>query len=279
MSFDVFISHSSKDSAIAHGACAALENAGHSCWISPRNIMPGQDYGEAIVEGIRNCRVFLLIFSGSSVDSPQVRRETERAVNAGLALLPFRIEDVQPSRSLEYFISSAHWLDALTKPMEPHYDYLVAAVDRLLNPETPALGRQLTAPPRLMPARRRGSNLLALVLVGLGGVAAIAAVSLYTRHRAPGRECSAVLDVSTTMFVARATPARSDKPLWLRARPSPESRRITAIGPDEIFRIAPVAAGQWWPAQLCDGTSGFVASRFVAVLDRPGQSAAAANAQ
>jgi len=37
--------------------------------------------------------------------------------------LPFRIEDVQMSKTMEYFISSQHWLDALTHSTgeAPHY--------------------------------------------------------------------------------------------------------------------------------------------------------------
>src|SRR4029079_11996349 len=37
-----------------------------------------------------------------------------------LPIIPFRIENVLPSRSMEYFLSSSHWLDALTAPPEAH---------------------------------------------------------------------------------------------------------------------------------------------------------------
>ena len=97
MTRDVFISHSSHDRAAAEAVLAALERAGHSCWIAPRDIVPGQEYGEAIVDAIRSSRIFLLVLSASSINSPQVRRETERAANADVPIIPFRIEDVQPS--------------------------------------------------------------------------------------------------------------------------------------------------------------------------------------
>lgn len=117
MKHDVFISHSSADRETAAGACDALERRGLACWIAPRDIIPGQDYGEAIIEGIRGSRIFLLIFSGNTGESHQVRREIERAANQGLAIIPFRIEEVMPSKSLEYFISGAHWLDAIEPPL------------------------------------------------------------------------------------------------------------------------------------------------------------------
>ncbi len=55
MKFDVFISHSRHDKAVADAACAALENAGIRCWIAPRNILPGGDWGASIVDAINSC--------------------------------------------------------------------------------------------------------------------------------------------------------------------------------------------------------------------------------
>jgi hypothetical protein len=61
-----------------------------------------------------------------------VRREVERAVHRRVTVLPFRVEDVLPSRSLEYFLSSQHWLDAFPPPMEPHYLRLSSHLNTLL---------------------------------------------------------------------------------------------------------------------------------------------------
>jgi hypothetical protein len=74
----------------------------------------------------------VLVFSSSTNDSPQVRREVERAVHRRVTVLPFRIESVLPSRSLEYFLSSQHWLDAFPPPLEPHYTRLIEYLEALL---------------------------------------------------------------------------------------------------------------------------------------------------
>jgi hypothetical protein len=60
----------------------------------------------------------ILLFSSKSNTSPHVPKEIERAVSAGVTIIPFRIEDVMPAKSLDYFIGSVHWLDALTPPLE-----------------------------------------------------------------------------------------------------------------------------------------------------------------
>ena len=132
MNPQVFISYSSKDKAIGDAACARLEARGYGCWIAPRDIHPGREWGESIVSGIAACKVFVLIFSANANESPQVRREIERAVHHGLLIVPFRIEDIAPAGSLEYFMSVPHWLDALTPPLEQHLGKLADAVARVI---------------------------------------------------------------------------------------------------------------------------------------------------
>jgi hypothetical protein len=47
-------------------------------------------------------------------------------------VIPLRIEDVLPSKTLEYFISTQHWLDALTPPLEDHLAHLAETITVLL---------------------------------------------------------------------------------------------------------------------------------------------------
>ena len=135
MSFDVFISYASKDKMIADAVCARLEAAGIRCWIAPRDIVAGTSYGEAIIDAIHGAKVMVLVFSSSANASGHIPKEVERAVSSGVAILPFRIEDVAPGKSLDYFIGSVHWLDAMTPPMEKHLDVLAATVHKLIPAE------------------------------------------------------------------------------------------------------------------------------------------------
>lgn len=81
--------------------------------------MPGADWSASIVDAISGATAMVLIFSGHANESQQIKREVERAVAKGVRIVPFRIEDVALSRSLEYFISTPHWLDALAEPIDP----------------------------------------------------------------------------------------------------------------------------------------------------------------
>ncbi len=133
MAHDVFISYSSKDKPVADAACATLESNGVRCWIAPRDVSPGVAYAESLVNGLSNSRVMVLVFSANSNRSPQVLREVERAVSKGLPILPLRIEDAPMSHEMEFYISSQHWLDALTPPLERHLAYLCESVKALLS--------------------------------------------------------------------------------------------------------------------------------------------------
>jgi hypothetical protein len=130
---DAFISYSSHDKVVADAACALLESRGIRCWIAPRDVTPGMDWGSEIIDAINGARVMVLVYSASANESGQIRREVERGVHKGIPIVPFRIEDVPMSKSLEYFISAQHWLDALTPPLEQHLDYLARTVTLLLS--------------------------------------------------------------------------------------------------------------------------------------------------
>jgi TIR domain/Sel1 repeat len=130
--FDVFISYSTRDKAIADAACAALEQAAVRCWIAPRDVIPGSDWGASIVDAINSCRAMVLIFSSSANDSPQIRNEVVQAVNKGVPIIPVRVEDVLPRKSLAYFVDGLHWLDALTPPLEQHLERLTKTITAMM---------------------------------------------------------------------------------------------------------------------------------------------------
>ncbi len=127
----IFLSYSSEDKVVADAVCAGLESQGIRCWIAPRDVGPGQDWAATIVDAIEDCRVFVIILSAGSNKSSQVLREVERAVNAGKIVIPFRIEELVPSKSLGYFLSLSHWLDAMTEPLEQHIDELAENIRNL----------------------------------------------------------------------------------------------------------------------------------------------------
>jgi hypothetical protein len=130
---DVFISYSSKEQFIADAICGALEREKIKCWIAWRDNQHGRtSYGESIIDAINECHVMVVILSSASNVSPYVLREVERAVSKGVPIVPFRVEDVKPSRSLEFYLSAPNWLDAFSEPLEKHVARLIAVISVIL---------------------------------------------------------------------------------------------------------------------------------------------------
>jgi hypothetical protein len=123
-----FVSHSSKDHALAERICAVLEGFGLSCWIAPRDITPGTPYDEEIVQGIECSQTFILLLSDAANASPHVKRELGRALDVGHAVYPIRIQEVLPGPKLEYLLQGIHWVDAWTPPIETHLDRLAQLI-------------------------------------------------------------------------------------------------------------------------------------------------------
>jgi TIR domain len=152
---DVFVSYSQPDRDCAFQLVAQVESQGIGVWVAPRDISPAADWAEEIIEAISAARLMVLVFSAHCNNSPQVRREVERAVHREIPILPFRIEDVLPARSLEYFLSTPHWLDAFPPPREPHYARLSAHIASLLSTNAP-IRIPASAPPASHDSDRNG---------------------------------------------------------------------------------------------------------------------------
>jgi len=133
MAHDVFISYSHNDKTAADAVCSIMEKSGIRCWVAPRDITPGAPFAEAIIDGIKESKVLVLIYSSNSNHSSQVIKEVDRAVHHGVAIIPLRLEDVPMSKQLEYYVSDVHWLDALTPPLEIHISKLCKVVQMLMN--------------------------------------------------------------------------------------------------------------------------------------------------
>lgn len=126
--YAAFISHSSKDNDKAFEICESLEDRGLKCWISPRDIRPGKQYAEEIVHGIQQSRCLVVLISNSANESVNVASEAEEARKSGKPIFPVRIEDVQPSSKLSFYVSVTQWIDAWSGSLLDHVDTLAQSL-------------------------------------------------------------------------------------------------------------------------------------------------------
>ena len=117
MAYDVFISYSHLNKNVADAICARLEADGVRCWYAPRDIEPGADWAESIIQTIESVKVMVVVFTDQSNSSKQVMNEIANAANANVTIMPFRLINAQPSGGIKYYFTSVHWLDAVDVPL------------------------------------------------------------------------------------------------------------------------------------------------------------------
>ncbi len=108
----IFLSHSSQNADIALSICRTLESNSYKCFLAPRDIRSGYEYAAEIINGIDKSDVLLLVLSKESNTSPHVLREIERAVSKSIPIIVYKLEDVELTSSMEYFLMTHQWLNA-----------------------------------------------------------------------------------------------------------------------------------------------------------------------
>lgn len=126
----VFISYATADRKEALAVCKAIERRGTSCWISSRDVKPGENYQEAIVRTIRNSPAMVLVFSEAANNSDEIKKELSLASKHRVPLMALRIEDVEPSDAFAYELSTRQWIDAFDNWDRP-VDTLVETLNQL----------------------------------------------------------------------------------------------------------------------------------------------------
>lgn len=126
----VFLSHNSKDHAVANALCHYLEEAGIRCWIAPRDIHH-TDWADSIMEGLKQADIFVVIVSKNSIESPEVAKEVTEATRSCEYILPFKIDDEMLNPRLQYHLGPCHWMDAISPPLEKHIQELIDRIHHL----------------------------------------------------------------------------------------------------------------------------------------------------
>jgi hypothetical protein len=116
--YGAFVSHSSSDEPKAIELVNFLEERGVPCWIAPRNIRAGNDYGAEIKFGIDSSSALLLLFSKKANTSKHCLREVELALRSDKIIVPVRIEDIVPDAGMEYRLSTVQWIDCISKKID-----------------------------------------------------------------------------------------------------------------------------------------------------------------
>jgi len=145
--YDAFICHASEDAPwAAADICRGLEANGLRCWVAPRDIPAGAEWAASIVEGIRSCRTFVLVFTEAANRSPHIKREFAFATERRIPIVMIRLEHVPLCPEIEYFGKTCQWIDMSLPPVKAEMERLAERI-RQIAAGPAARGSERDAPP------------------------------------------------------------------------------------------------------------------------------------
>jgi hypothetical protein len=270
---DVFISHSAQDKKVSETICSALEQSGIRCWIAPRDVRAGKSFPGEITRAIQQSKVMLLIFSRHSNSSEQVLREVQLAVDSHLPIVRLRIEDIPLSDDLRYYLSTPHWLDALSHPVSKHIPPVARAIKELLEQSTETPPGAIQSAPAEVAMKQRApagqensaANWRPFVIgaIVLAAAAALAVWALRSQTKtevapSPTPIPERTAEPSPTP-VTIIVPSPSPSPVEISPTSTPETK--PSPSPTEPKKRAPVPRNNRpWQAWMNDFVHNFIAS-------------------
>jgi hypothetical protein len=88
MSKDIFISYSRRDQEFVTRLASDLDSHVAGVWFDQSTIRAGQKWHDEIMEGIRDCKAFVLVLSPDAMQSKYVREEVDTALALGKPIFP-----------------------------------------------------------------------------------------------------------------------------------------------------------------------------------------------
>jgi hypothetical protein len=215
MAHDVFVSYSSKDKPVADAIVAGLEIKGIRCWVAPRDITPGSSWGESIIGALEGSRFMVIILSENSNRSKQVVREVERAVANNVIIIPFRIDNIDPTGAMAYFLSTEHWLDAITPPLERHIEKLITTLQHFMSGDKKTSISRLSSPiaQHAAPAHRWKPIWILPVIIVTGILAVVASFTIpKLLGKTPQTPPTGATSMDTSIPISASTSTQSPMP-------------------------------------------------------------------
>lgn len=109
MSYKVFVSYSTRDLETVNRVQALFKDASIDVFIAEYSVKPGESLSSRIPEAIRECDLFLLLWTSTSIASEWVQQEVGAARGLGKAVLPLLLE---PDVKMPAFLADVKYLVA-----------------------------------------------------------------------------------------------------------------------------------------------------------------------
>jgi tetratricopeptide (TPR) repeat protein len=239
----VFISYATADRTEALKVCKAIELRGTKCWISMRDVPPGANYQEAIVQSLRTARAVALVFTDAANTSDEIKKELSLASRYQVPVIALRLKDVEPSDAFAYELSTRQWINAF-EGWDKSIDTLVGRIAQISSSGAVAPAPNKPASRRTAFSSRRGMAIAAAGLLSL-----VAAAGAWWALR-PSQAAGHTMTVRLTGFQLLS----ADLPATLRDTVDAEITAAFSVDGAVGVSTAPAQASGAAPAYVLGGT-------------------------
>jgi hypothetical protein len=147
MSNDIYLSYSRRDFEFVAELYQYLTKKGFSVWFDKESISPGEDWSVSTAQGIRECKIFLLILSPDAAANVNIRKELSLAQRHNKQIVPLIWRPTEIPVEMEYQLAGIQWIDFAEDATPEKLNDLVVILHRLLGTEPISEAKAVVAQP------------------------------------------------------------------------------------------------------------------------------------
>ncbi|MBN2115734.1 MAG: toll/interleukin-1 receptor domain-containing protein [Anaerolineales bacterium] len=125
MSKDIFISYSRRDQEFVTRLASDLDAQVAGVWFDQSTIQAGQKWHDEIMDGIHECKAFILVLSPDAMESRYVREEVNKALELGKTIFPVIYRPAKWTGEFESLVSDIQTLDLRSGSYMDNFQKLV----------------------------------------------------------------------------------------------------------------------------------------------------------
>jgi len=125
VSQDIFISYSRRDQEFVTRLASDLNARVAGVWFDQSAIQLGENWHDEIIEGIRDCKAFILVLSPDAAESKYVREEVNKALELGKAIFPVIYRPGKWAGEFESIVKDIQTLDLRSGSYTDNFSKLV----------------------------------------------------------------------------------------------------------------------------------------------------------
>lgn len=121
MNYDVFISYSRADKAVADQICRAFDEVGITYFIDRKGIGAAREFPDVIANAIKQCRKMLFLASANSYKLKFTKREIYFALKVKDEgdIMPYCIDDAQMPDTIDFVFCTTNYRNIKDHPIKP----------------------------------------------------------------------------------------------------------------------------------------------------------------